>query len=116
MLFRSYRQMRRTCKIVVCKGKVDEFIKSFKPYSEDFISQTMEGLFNKSKTVGYFPNTNLNDAHDGMSSFLHSFFAVYASVNKGENILEEGPEYSGGYHFDLKDFSYRLALLHVLCG
>lgn len=95
--YTRYRQMRRTTYIIICKGKAEEFVKALKPYSGEYITQTIDELFRRSTEIGYFPTTNLNDAHDGIGSSYHSFFAVYAAVNKGENISEEGPEYNGGY-------------------
>jgi len=56
-----YRHIRRTTNIIVSKGKAEEFIKELQPYPGELITTTLEELFEKSKKVGYFFNSTLND-------------------------------------------------------
>ena len=95
--YARFREIRRTTKIIICKGTAEKFIKQVAPYSGELVTQTIEELIKNSKKSSFFPVSNLNDAYDGTKSTYHAFFGTYAAINEGEKLPEEGSVYEGGY-------------------
>lgn len=92
-----YPEIRRNTAVIVCKGSASEFIKDTKPYLGSLVTETMEELISKSVVTGYFPKLTISDFTIKVKSTYTQALTIYAAVNKGENYVEEGPYYSGGY-------------------
>jgi len=90
-----YRHIRRTTNIIVSKEKAEEFIKELQPYPGELITTTLEELFEKSKQVGYFFNSTLNDVYCEIKSPYHALLVTYGSVNKEDNLKSEGDVFKG---------------------
>lgn len=90
-----YRHIRRTTNIIVCKGKAEEFITALMPYPGELITRTLEELFEKSNTIGYFPHTTLNDLYDGIKSSYNALILTYGAVNKEEKFESDGEFFKG---------------------
>ncbi|HHU89865.1 MAG TPA: Ger(x)C family spore germination protein [Clostridiaceae bacterium] len=90
-----YRHIRRTTNIIVSKGNAEEFIAELKPYPGELITKTLEELFKKSSTTGYFYHTTLNDLYDGIKSPYHALLLTYGSVNEEDKFESEGDAFEG---------------------
>lgn len=90
-----YRHIRRTTNVIVSKGKAEEFIKALKPHPGELITRTLEELFEKSNTIGYFPRTTINDLYDGIKAPYHALIVTYGSVNNEEKFESEGDSFEG---------------------
>ena len=92
-----YRQIRRNINIIICKDTAEEFVKSAKPYLGGLITETLEDLIERSRYTGLYPELSLGHLTDDIKSTYTQLLAIYGAINKGENFIQDGPVYEGGY-------------------
>lgn len=92
-----YRQIRRNVNIIICKGKAQEFVKSARPYLGGLVTETLEDLIERSRYTGFYTDVSIGHLSDEIKSTYSQLLAIYGAINKGENFVEDGPLYEGGY-------------------
>lgn len=86
-----FREVRELMRIVVCKGKAQDFIKENKAFIGSNPSKALELMFEQSKNTGYFPDMIFGDFYVDLLTPYGQPVAAYAGVNDF-NQLDEGPE------------------------
>jgi len=86
-----FREVRELMRIVVCKGKAQDFIKENKALIGSNPSKALELMFEQSKNSGYFPDVIFADFYVDLLTPYGQPVAAYAGVNDFKQ-LDEGSE------------------------
>lgn len=84
-----FREVRELMRIVVCKGKAQDFIKETKAFIGSNPSKALELMFEQSKNSGYFPDMIFGDFYVDLLTPYGQPVAAYAGVNDFTQ-LDEG--------------------------
>lgn len=92
-----YHEIRRNTSIIVCKGSARDFVMAARPYLGSLVTETMEELISKADITGYFPKLTISDFAIKVKSTYTQALTIYAALNKGDNFIEKGQYYTGGF-------------------
>lgn len=81
-----FREVRELMRIVVCKGKAQDFIKENKAFIGSNPSKALELMFEQSKNTGYFPDVTFGDFYVDLLTPYGQPVAAYGAVNEFELI------------------------------
>ncbi len=84
-----FREVREHMRIVVCKGKAQDFIKENKAFIGSNPSKALELMFEQSKNSGYFPDVLFGDFYVDLLTPYGQAVAAYGGINDFKIIDEE---------------------------
>lgn len=98
-----YRETRGSMRVIICKGRSEEFIEGFISKTDESIAKTIELSFLKDVSKGYFITQTFHDFYEGVHSPYRQASAVYAGINDFENLkpLEEDANSPLRTHYDI---------------
>ncbi len=76
-----FREVREFMRIVVCKGKAEDFIKENRSFIGSNPAKNIELIFEQSKNTGYFPDVFFSDFYQDLLTPYGQPTAIYAGVN-----------------------------------
>ena len=92
-----YRQIRRTCHVIVSKGSTMDFVDSNESYIGETLSKTMEEMVTEADNTGLFTHGTLNDLYDGIKSTYRQPIAILGAVNNFKNLKHDGSKESSDF-------------------
>jgi len=87
-----FREVREFMRIVVCKGKAEDFIMENRTLFGTNSSKAVELMFEQSKKTGYFPDIIFNDFYADLLTPYGQPTAIYAGVNNFEDLPLPEPD------------------------
>ncbi|NLI91594.1 MAG: Ger(x)C family spore germination protein [Peptococcaceae bacterium] len=87
-----FREVREFMRVVVCKGKAEDFIMENKTFIGTNSAKNIELMFEQSKNSGYFPDVFFNDFYIALLAPYGQSCAIYAGVNDFQHF----PQDTGG--------------------
>jgi spore germination protein KC len=83
-----FREVREFMRVVVCKGKAEDFILNNKTFIGSNPAKSIDLMFEQSKNSGYFPDVIFNDFYVDLLTPYGQPSAVYAGVNDFKQLAE----------------------------
>jgi spore germination protein KC len=87
-----FRDTRRNMKVLVCKGKAQDFIKESKPAIGDSLSKSMDMLLTQSFNTGYSADESFHKFYQKLLSPYESAIATYSGLNNGNIVTDPNSE------------------------
>jgi len=83
-----YREARETMRVIVCKGKAQDFIMENKSLIGSNLAKGIELSFVQSQNTGYFPDVFFANFYSNMLTPYGQPYAIYAGVNDFQHLPE----------------------------
>lgn len=87
-----FREAREFMRVVVCKGKAEDFIRENKTLIGTNAAKAIDLMFEQSKNTGYFPDVFFTDFYASLLSPYGQPTAVYAGVNDFKRLSDTAGE------------------------
>ncbi|HHV64116.1 MAG TPA: Ger(x)C family spore germination protein [Peptococcaceae bacterium] len=86
-----FREVRELMRVVVCRGKAEDFIKENKPVISQNIAKDIELSYLQSQNTGYFRDVFFTEFYIDLLSPYGQPTAIYAGVNEFDQMLDSEP-------------------------
>lgn len=93
-----FRELREFMRVIVCKGKAEDFIMENKTFIGVNSAKNIDLMFEQSKNSGYFPDVIFNDFYIDLLTPYGQPTAIYAGVNDFQGLQDN----AGAENPDLK--------------
>lgn len=92
-----FREIRQSARMLIVKGKADEFLKENNPFIGDIVSKSFQMLINESDDTGFFPKVTLENFYSELKSPYRQPIATLAAINDFKSFQKEGEPWETGF-------------------